>query len=589
MVTKNVIYVWDSFQRITEIPVSGKIVTLDNEEYYRIKNYDRMLPFLMNIVSDSDLWMFISSNGALTAGRRNPDNALFPYYTDDRIHDSHDITGSKTVLLITKNNKLFLWEPFSSKYEGLYNTERIIYKNIVGNKLIFEEVNHDLEVSFRYSWMNCDKYGFIKKSEILNNSDVTVSINILDGLQNILPFGVDRKFQLEYSTLLDGYKKNELLEDSGLALFTLSSIPTDRAEPNESLRATTVWSAGLSNSKILLSNRQLNSFERGNYPVQETSVNGERGAFFLQAEFELQQGKSEEWYIVADLNKDQSDVALLSSQLLSEDNLIEKLEDEILNDTTNLKFKVANADGIQLTNDHLNSFRHFSNVTFNIMRGGIFDNNCLIDKSDFCLFVQAANINVWEKNKTLLLGLPDRLNITELRIETEKPGDLTLQKLCYEYLPLTFSRRHGDPSRPWNLFSIDVKDENGKKVLNYQGNWRDIFQNWEALGHSFPCYIENMITKFVNASTADGYNPYRVTREGFDWEVLDLSDTWSYIGYWGDHQIVYLLKLLELSDKYHPGVLKTFLTRKIFTYANVPYKLKSYREVIKDPHHTIDF
>jgi hypothetical protein len=69
----------------------------------------------MNIVSDSDLWMFISSNGALTAGRKNPDRALFPYYTDDRIHDSNGITGSKTILLVTINEKTFLWEPFSTR------------------------------------------------------------------------------------------------------------------------------------------------------------------------------------------------------------------------------------------------------------------------------------------------------------------------------------------------------------------------------------------------------------------------------------------------------------------------------------------
>jgi len=125
--------------------------------------------------------------------------------------------------------------------------------------------------------------------------------------------------------------------------------------------------------------------------------------------------------------------------------------------------------------------------------------------------------------------------------------------------------------------------------LNYQGNWRDIFQNWEALALSYPEYIESMIIKFVNASTADGYNPYRVTRDGFDWEVLDPADSWSYIGYWGDHQIVYLHKLLELSVKYHPGKLKSLLTKKFFTYANVPYRIKPYQEIIQDPYNTIDF
>ena len=41
-----------------------------------------------------------------------------------------------------------------------------------------------------------------------------------------------------------------------------------------------------------------------------------------------------------------------------------------------------------------------------------------------------------------------------------------------------------------------------------------IFQNWEALGISYPGFFEGIICKFVNASTADGYNPYRVTRDG---------------------------------------------------------------------------
>ena len=90
-----------------------------------------------------------------------------------------------------------------------------------------------------------------------------------------------------------------------------------------------------------------------------------------------------------------------------------------------------------------------------------------------------------------------------------------------------------------------------------------------------------MIFKFVDASTADGYNPYRITRDGFDWEVLDPHDPWSYIGYWGDHQVIYLLKLLEVSARYHPGALASLLTRRVFTYANVPYRIKPYARCSK--------
>ena len=54
-------------------------LTIDNENYYQISNNDAMRPFFMSIVSDSNHWMFISSNGGLTAGRKNSEYALFPY------------------------------------------------------------------------------------------------------------------------------------------------------------------------------------------------------------------------------------------------------------------------------------------------------------------------------------------------------------------------------------------------------------------------------------------------------------------------------------------------------------------------------
>jgi len=78
-------------------------------------------------------------------------------------------------------------------------------------------------------------------------------------------------------------------------------------------------------------------------------------------------------------------------------------------------------------------------------------------------------------------------------------------------------------------------------------------------------------------------------RDGIDWECPDPHDPWSYIGYWGDHQIIYLLKLLELSDKFHPGKLDKLLGSEIFTYANVPYRIKSYNEIVKNPKDTVVF
>ncbi|MEM3523222.1 MAG: hypothetical protein QXS04_01415, partial [Thermoproteota archaeon] len=117
-------FVGDTPLKFGSSHVEGGFTEIDGERFYRISNYDSMPPFLMSIVSDSNHWLFISSNGALTAGRRDPDHALFPYYTDDRIHDSQDQTGSKTIILATKDGKTFLWEPFSQRYSGLYRVTR---------------------------------------------------------------------------------------------------------------------------------------------------------------------------------------------------------------------------------------------------------------------------------------------------------------------------------------------------------------------------------------------------------------------------------------------------------------------------------
>ena len=62
-----------------------------------------------------------------------------------------------------------------------------------------------------------------------------------------------------------------------------------------------------------------------------------------------------------------------------------------------------------------------------------------------------------------------------------------------------------------------------------------------------------------------------------------------YIGYWGDHQIIYLLKFLEFLQAYHPEKLDEYFANDSFVYANVPYRIKPYDELLKDPKNTIEF
>ena len=561
-----------------------------NEQFLKISNHNQMRPFFMSIVSDSDHWMFISSNGGLTAGRKNAEYALFPYYTDDKITEFADITGSKSIFQISSGDDKLIWEPFSSRNLSNLTTKNNIYKSIYGNKIIFEEILTDFNLTFRYSWSSSDEYGFIKSAQLLNNGNQNLEITLLDGIQNIMPYGVTSDLQRASSHLVDAYKRSELQQASGLGIFALSAIIVDKAEPSEALKANIVWSHGLKDVTYLMSSLQLNAFRNWDVIISETDIKGEKGAYFISKKVILNAKETLSWQFVADVNKNHSQVEKIMADIQSKHDLKEQIEADVLKGTQNLIQLVASSDGIHHTNDTLQDCRNYANVLFNIMRGGIFDDGYNIDKRDFEKYIQNGNKDVHQKHQQLIQSMNAISEYDSLINVAGETEDEDFIRLTIEYLPLKFSRRHGDPSRPWNRFSINLRDENtGDKILDYEGNWRDIFQNWEALAYSYPEYIDGMIFKFVNASTFDGYNPYRITKDGFDWETIEPDDPWSYIGYWGDHQIIYLQKFLEIIHKFKPGGLQSYFDKDWFVYAGVPYIIKPYEDIISNPKDTIDF
>lgn len=569
--------------------VKGEFVNLDGERFYKIENVDQMDPFFISVVSASNHWLFISSTGCLSAGRIRPENALFPYRSVDHIHESAENTGAKTVIRLTSKDRVNNWEPFNPHHDGLYEVQRNLYKNSIGDKITFEEINVTLQIKFQYSWNTCEKFGFVRKSELTNLANEVRQIELLDGIQNILPSGAPLQALQTRSALVDAYKWNEQVEETPLALFSMYAMLSDKAEPAESLRATTVFSVDSDSRDILLSSKQLNEFRKGKKVTAEPLTKGLRGAYFVRKAISLESLQTNTWTIVADIDKTHSDIESLKPLLSHTSELATDIERSIEDNHSELISLMSGADAWQLTSEENTSVHHYANVLFNNMRGGVFESNYDLESADVLKTMQNSNQQVVERNQSFFAALPDVISHSALIKQAEETGDAQLTRLCYEYLPLTFGRRHGDPSRPWNHYEIKVRDENGDRLLSYQGNWRDIFQNWEASALSYPGFIPSFIAKFVNASTIDGYNPYRITKEGVDWELLDEEDPWSNIGYWGDHQIIYLLKFLELAEKYGKSDLTNLLDKELYAYANVPYELCGVEALFANPKDTVVF
>ena len=232
--------------------ISGIFVSRDGDPWFRITDFDRMSPFLVALTSGGNHWMFLSSTGGLTCGRKSPEHALFPYLTDDKIHDAGSTTGPLTLIRASRDGRTFLWKPFCREVTP-YQLQRNLYKNRDGNQIIFEETNEDLELVFSYRWATSKRFGFVRTAQIRNLSRDTVEIELLDGLRNLLPHGVEVSSQATLSTLIDAYKQAESVPGVTAAIYSLSSILTDRAEPSEALKATVAWSHGLEKPRLLLS------------------------------------------------------------------------------------------------------------------------------------------------------------------------------------------------------------------------------------------------------------------------------------------------------------------------------------------------
>ncbi|MFA4726451.1 hypothetical protein [Vibrio vulnificus] len=569
--------------------VEGSFVDLLGERYYKIAHVDKMAPFFISVVSSSDHWLFISSTGSLSAGRIRPENALFPYKSVDHIHESAENTGSKTIVRVQQDGRWVLWEPFNRFHDGLYQVERNLYKNSIGDKIVFEELNYTLKLKFQYAWASSDEFGFVRRAQISDLSGQDRELDILDGLQNLLPSGAPLAALQTRSALVDAYKWNEQVEGTSLALYTMYAKLSDRAEPAESLLATTVFSIDNDYGQILLSSEQLGAFRCGEPIVNEPLTRGVRGSYLINKTIKLPAGQSKHWLIVADIDKNHCDVRALEQQLATPANVEQQIEASIAQNQQELVALMSGGDAWQVTAEETTFVHHYANVLFNSMRGGVIENNYVLDKQDVLKTMHKTNQQVVARQQTFFADLPESFTHAELVRLAKLTGDAQLVRLSYEYLPLTFGRRHGDPSRPWNHYEIKLKDEKGERLLSYQGNWRDIFQNWEALALSYPGFISSFMAKFVNASTMDGYNPYRITKEGIDWELLEADDPWSNIGYWGDHQIIYLLKFLELAKKYQREELGELLTSDLFSYANVPYELCGVDKLFANPKDTVSF
>jgi len=548
-------------------------------EYWEITDLDALRPFLVSLISPSDVWAYISTAGGLTAGRVDRSRALLPYETDDRLHHAAGINGPVTLVRVGD----VLWQPFDPRGVAP-GRRRLLRKAAEGHWVELEEQAPDLGLVFRMRWTSSPRFGLVRRCTLTGDA---ADVELLDGLINLMPAGVPMLAQQGLSALVDAYRRSELI-DGNVGLYAMDAYLSDQAAPAEATRANVVWRRGLEGAQTLLHCDAVDEMRAGRPSEVRALCFGQRAAYLVRGTVAPAEGPVC-WDLVGDVHLDHVGIVALLETLRGREDVGVALDADVGASWQALRENIASADGLQHTADRAATVHHFANVVFNNMRGGVFAHDHDVPVSDLGAFLTERNRVVAERHVAFLSGLGARIGHPSLVERAEETGDPQLVRLCLEYLPLVFSRRHGDPSRPWNAFSIRLQDEEGNPRYSYEGNWRDIFQNWEALCRSFPAFLVPVIAKFVNATTPDGHNPYRITRAGVDWEVPDPEDPWANIGYWGDHQIVYLFRLLEAAEEADAGCVRRLLGKPWFSAADVPYRIKPYADLVRDAKDTIVF
>ncbi len=421
------------------------IEVVDGVEMYRIDPIDQIDPFLMTVVSNSDLWMFVSSTGGLTAGRVEPQQCIFPYETDDRLHHLGGRVGPVTVLRVGPPGAATLWEPFTGDHS---TTRRSLLKSFVGNIVIFEEHHLELGLMFRYRWAPSDRFGWVRTASLTNREGHEPStVEIVDGLLDVMPWGLNVPFQQQMSNLANAYRRSEIT-DSGVGIFTLEALIVDLPQPAEALRATTVWSTGLRESRRSLDSRAVTAARHGDPFPESPLVTGRPGSFLVHASVDIAPGQTQRWHFVADVAQSHADISRLMNELESSDDLSQQLDDDIERCSAALLDIVAGADGVQTTASPTVDAHHLANTLFNVMRGGTFADGYTVESDRFRSFVAERNLVVAKQHADWLGDLPETIEVADLCALAAQPGDPNLTRLAHEYLPLSFSAtpRRSEPT-----------------------------------------------------------------------------------------------------------------------------------------------
>lgn len=200
-------------------------------ETFVIENYDRLTPFSSFLpglagVKGIPMWSFYTNRGQAmnSFGIHNKGNAMMEFNPANTAYEEVAIKGFRTFVRVDGA----YYEPFCT-YAPELNRRMEIEKNVVS----ITEESHGLRITVCYVVLPNESIGaMVRKVTVENTDSAGHSVEILDGMPQIITYGVQNSLYKEMSNLFRSYAEIRNMENNA-PFYTTRAASDDSGEVAE--------------------------------------------------------------------------------------------------------------------------------------------------------------------------------------------------------------------------------------------------------------------------------------------------------------------------------------------------------------------
>ncbi|MCA1032552.1 cellobiose phosphorylase [Bacillus timonensis] len=201
------------------------------EDYDKAKTFSSFLPGIAG-VNGIPMWTFYVNRGQgiCSFGIKDKNSPIMEFSPANIAYKNVSVSGFRTFIKLKNENRVI--EPFSP----IPNHSKINRKMYVSaNQLTIEEINEVDGFKVKVDYFNMPETNFaglVRKVEITNLKNEAVEVEVIDGMPEILPYGVENAAYKEVGNLLRSWMEVYNLENQ-IPYYHVRASMGDEAEVTE--------------------------------------------------------------------------------------------------------------------------------------------------------------------------------------------------------------------------------------------------------------------------------------------------------------------------------------------------------------------